>query len=130
MWCGPDAVAMITGWTRHDVWLHIRALREKRGKRLTVRPNGGTFLHETVDTLKRAGCELDGGRLPRPITYRAFCADMGKEGVWFLRRSRHVFVHGLGPTDESPRRMITHAYRIVKRPTTKRHAKEMRSPYL
>jgi hypothetical protein len=68
MWCGPIAVARIlgkrSGWTKERVWLHIRADREGRGKRLTPLPVGGVYGSELVSVLERAGLRAEKIHLP------------------------------------------------------------------
>jgi hypothetical protein len=68
MWCGPIAVARLlgkrSGWTKERVWLHIRALREQEGKRLTIDPVGGVYMKELVSVLERAGLAVAATFLP------------------------------------------------------------------
>lgn len=72
MWCGPIAVAGIlgkrSGWTKERVWLHIRALREQQGKRMTIDPVDGVYMSECVSALERAGLVVAKTFLPGHIT--------------------------------------------------------------
>lgn len=71
MWCGPDAVVALTRgkWTRNDVWLHARALMEKRGEYLPDVPRRGFHAEDMRSALTRAGF---GVGFTRVVTYRAF----------------------------------------------------------
>lgn len=68
MWCGPIAVANIlgkrSGWDARRAWLHIRALREQQGKRMTIDPVGGTSFDELKSVLERAGLVVTTRFLP------------------------------------------------------------------
>lgn len=95
MWCAPDAVARITGWTREQVWLHIRWVRERAGRRFGDLPRSGTRDSEYHDALRRAGWEV----IPVPLTRRLRTIRELRSiaaGGWVLAsQRRHVFAfHG------------------------------------
>jgi NADPH:quinone reductase-like Zn-dependent oxidoreductase len=92
MWCGPIAVARIlgkrSGWTKERVWLHIRALREQEGARLTVDPVGGTYLRELTATLERAGLVV----APRFLPGHTTVAQLRLQQHRRRRNERHFYV--------------------------------------
>ena len=110
MWCGPNAVAYLSGWTRDEVWLHIRAIREKQKRRLTAKPVGGTYLHELRHTLERAGFTVEPVFHGRRMQYRAMVREYG-DGLWLLRQNGHIFARKPGDPI-LPTSVITDAYRV------------------
>lgn len=94
MWCGPDAVARLTGWTRIQVWLHIRWLRERQGRTLTDVPRGGTNCTELFSALDRAGfAAVPWGLGVRRMDYRVFARTVGRSGRWLVLQRKHFDVH-------------------------------------
>lgn len=90
MYCGPDAVACLTGWTRDQVWMHVRALREQQGKRFGVHPRGGTYASEMVHAIERAGYEVRQVHIPR-MRLREFARLYGRDDNYLLRQRGHFF---------------------------------------
>lgn len=92
MWCGPDAIARVTGWTRADVWLHVRWYREQHGKTFGDVPRGGTNTGELWSALNRAGFtaipEWEGSKR---VPYETF--KRGRRGVYLVLQRRHFAVH-------------------------------------
>lgn len=94
MWCGVDAVARVTGWTRDQVWLHMRWHRERKGATIPDVPRGGTDRDEQWSALYRAGFMATGAwEGPRRMTYDDFRRQYGRKGVWIVLQSRHLAVH-------------------------------------
>lgn len=96
--CGVQAVARITGWDPDRVVLHIRALRERHGRTLSLR--GGTYQEECWDVLRVAGwwVEIPYARLRlRDVGWRyagmhAARSTAPAPSAWFLcYQTRHVF---------------------------------------
>ena len=121
MWCGPDAVARLTEWDRHQAWLHIRYLREKAGaRRMTDKPRGGTYTIEILKCFERAG--FSAARVPIPEgcrTLRKFWAYYKNEfrgGVFIEVRGHFI---ALRPSDPLPlyyaHRPIVQAYWITEK---------------
>ena len=115
MWCGPDAVARLTGWTRNDVWLHLRYVREQEGKPLPNVPHGGTYFSELKSAVERAGYEL----IPawygvRRMRYRDFVREHGKSGRWFCRQAHHFFARCPGDPVTHPNAIILQAWCVKK----------------
>jgi hypothetical protein len=115
MYCGPDAVARLTGWTRDQVWLHIRALREQQGKALRDHPYGGTCMGEYHDALARAGYVVERIFDQRRMRYDVFVRDYGRTGMWLLHQRNHVFARKSGDPIRVPHAIITAAYRVRRR---------------
>ena len=119
MYCVAYAVAELTGWTRDQVWLHVRWLREQNGKRLTDHPYGGIATYEARNALIRAGYEPEVVFTNRRMRLRDFVREYGKSGNYFLKQNGHVFAFCSGNPDHQamakkyPRAVIVAAYRIV-----------------
>jgi hypothetical protein len=115
MYCGPYAVAKLTGWTKDQVWLHIRWLREQQGKRLTDHPIGGTQTTECISALERAGYDVTPVFTRKRMRYDAFLKQHGTGGRWLLRQHNHFFARLPGDRVHHPRAIIVSAYRVTKR---------------
>lgn len=116
MYCGPNAVAYLTGWTRDQVWLHIRALREQRGRALRDHPYGGTQTVECIDALARAGYAVTMVFQNRRVRYADFLREHGRTGMWLLHQNRHLFARKTGDRMNHPSAIITAAYRVTRAP--------------
>lgn len=114
MYCGPNAVAKLTGWTRDQVWLHIRWLRERAGKRLTDHPVGGTQTSECIDALTRAGFTVTPVFTFKRVRYGDFVRGEGRRGMWLLRQHNHLFARKAGDPVRYPDAIIVAAYRVTK----------------
>lgn len=115
MWCGPLAVAHVTGWTPDQVWLHCRWHREQRGQRFSDAPRGGTYLHELDDAFRRAGFRMV--KLwpsDRRVRYGDFVKNEGKVGRWFLVQHGHYFSRKPGDAVRKPNAIILQAYKIER----------------
>jgi hypothetical protein len=120
MWCGPNAVADLTNWTRDQVWLHIRWLREQRGQRLPDKPRGGTTTDETLNALERAGYRVTPLFRGRRVRLSKFIKTEGWRGRWLLRQNNHIFAYrsdepfDRAMAETSPNAVITAAYWVEK----------------
>lgn len=120
MWCGPNAIAHCTDWTRDQVWLHCRWWREQRGHRLPDRPRGGTTFMELRDAAFRAGYRLvPAWEGKRRMSFEQFRREFGHTGRWLLLQSGHWW--GYRSTDDVPSRNynpILSAWRYEKHAAT------------
>lgn len=118
MWCGPTAVARLTGWSRDQVWVHVRALRERRGDRMTDKPYGGVAYTDLLNALDRAGYVAELVFTNRRMRYGDFAKRIARSGRWLVMQRRHTFAHFGGeqihPTTANA--VIIGAYRVRRRP--------------
>jgi len=115
MYCAAVTVASITGWTPDQVWLHVRALREAKGQRVTRHPRGGICQSEYEDALKRAGWEVVSRDHNRRMRYGEWCRTIGRHGVWMLHQHRHVFAYRPGKPIRYPNAMLIGWDRVQRR---------------
>lgn len=114
MWCGPAAASALTGWSMDQVWLHIRALRETKGRRLTDVPLGGTGVTEISDAIRRAGYELVAVFENRRVRYADFRRQF-RTGKYLCLQHRHLFAHiGSRPYKGAGRGIIVSAWRLER----------------
>lgn len=114
MYCGPNTIARATGWTRDQVWLHIRYLREQRGRKLTDHPYGGTTTDECMNALNRAGFVAVPVFRDKRRRLADFAAKEGKTGTWIIYQSRHFFCWKAGDPIRYPNAVLVHAWRVVR----------------
>lgn len=115
MYCGPNAVAYLTGWTRDQVWLHIRWFRELNGERLTDHPRGGTTAGECRSALERAGYDVERVFYGKRVRYGDFVRGEGRTGCWLLRQHGHLFARKPGDPVQCPDAIIISAWRVTRR---------------
>lgn len=97
MWCGPDAVARVTGWTREQVWLHVRWYRERRGSTLpNPVPKGGTHVPELLSAVVRAGFRVTTQSPILNLTPDDWEVRIGGTGCWLVLVRKHFCVYDGG----------------------------------
>ena len=119
MLCGPLAIEAATGVDHRTIVTSIRAAREDRGERVSLR--GGTSWYELQDALSDLGWEM---RLEFRRK-RVSLPDLNRrihKGRWLFRQSGHFF--GVRSAAELKRiarrhkrvncRRITHAWELIK----------------
>jgi hypothetical protein len=114
VWCGPDSVARVTGWDRHQVWLHCRWYRERVGRKFGDAPRGGTYNDELFDAVRRAGYEVECVWRGCRVRYGDFCRAEGRTGRWILHQRNHYFARLPRDTVRHPEAIILAAYRVTK----------------
>lgn len=124
MWCGPNSVAYLTHWTREQVWLHVRYLREQRGQRLPDLPVGGVEVGDILDAINRAGYDAEPVwpdarrmRYDRFVSMYGRCARLRyATAKYLLLQNRHFFAWAADrPLNCPPDGIIVRAWRITKR---------------
>lgn len=118
MLCGPFALRRTTGIDVDEICLRIRALRETRGERVSLR--GGTRVSEL-----KAVAAMYGWTVRRVFQFkRVRLADLAKritKGRWIFHQRDHLFgVRSAQHLRETARRspnagVITAAYRVYRR---------------
>lgn len=123
MMCGPLALQRAAGIDYREVVLRIRALREQKGQRVSLR--GGTTISELQAVARQYGWTVR-----RVFEYRRVrLADLVKritKGRWILHQPDHFvgvssarYLREIARHARNPKR-ITAAYRVYKR--VRRHA--------
>lgn len=120
-WCGPAAVAILTGVPYSRV---EDMIRRGRGKGWRTKPIKGTYIHELVKVLKRLDCKVE-----RVDVYEntapKFADDVRHAGAYLFRVPGHIMVAcgGIIADNSNPEgvpaevygraRRVNQAYRVV-----------------
>lgn len=126
MWCGCYAAEELTGWTKTQVWLHVRALWERRGRRFRDKPYGGIPTMDILSAIERAGFTATEVFHDRRIRYGDFVRRY-PDGNYLMLQNRHLFAHvrGQRPAElDAERAVIVAAWRISRRTLGEQVAKE------
>ncbi len=120
-WCGPTAVAILTGvpYSRIE-----QMIQRGRGKGWRTKPVKGTYISELVRVLKRLGCKVERADVYEG-TAPKFADDVRHAGAYLFRVPGHIMVAcgGIIADNSNPEgvpaevygraRRVTAAYRVV-----------------
>lgn len=114
--CGPRAIAALTGLTREEAAARVIAYRQQRPRYHGSLQRGSTYLHEVLAALRAAGCTPV--REPFAGTVGKLLRWLDEEGGrWLVLVPGHWFAVVDGAThstrQESPRSKVLTVYRVV-----------------
>lgn len=87
-WCGPAAIAILTGVPHSRI---IKMLRRCRGPGWRAKPIKGTYAHEVIKVLRRLGCKVEQSEVYEG-TLSKFAEDVRHAGAYLVNVTGHFMV--------------------------------------
>lgn len=87
-WCGPAAIAILTGVPHSRI---IDMVRRGRGKGWRAKPIKGMYAHEVIRVLRRLGCKIEQSEVYES-TVTKFADDVRHAGAYLVNVTGHFMV--------------------------------------